>query len=162
MIMPVKCISIMSIPYLLCILFSPVLLINEAIIATANLRNLFIKSKQTARFLTSMTTHLSLSKIFTTIPSKTREFVVEIFRALKNAKIRHFAWCWLKTLIIRDLSRYFTKISLLECKIYIVTLQKWLRWTLTEPLLGFNGASVALQKCHKRTLKVPLLKANER
>ena len=127
MIMPVKCISIMSIPYLLCILFSPVLLINEAIIATANLRNLFIKAKQTARFLTSMTTHLSLSKIFTTIPSKTREFVVEIFRALKNAKIRHFSQFWAKTLIIKYLPRFLAKTAVLAPQKSTVILQRRLR-----------------------------------
>ena len=43
-----------------------------------------------------------------------------------------------------------------------VTLQRRHFCTLTEALLGFNGASVALQNGLKRTLKVPLLKANKR
>ena len=54
------------------------------------------------------------------------------------------------------------KIAVFEAQKYPVKLQRRHFCTPTEALLDFNGASVALQNGLKRTLKVPLLKANKR
>ena len=84
------------------------------------------------------------------------------FFARKYRKIRHFTHFRLNILIIKGLSRFSLRILVLEAKKYPVILQRRHFCTLTEALLGFNGASVALQKWLKRTLKVALLKANKR
>ena len=101
-------------------------------------------------------------KIFTNICWKIDVFSIKLSLAIKNAKIRLFRLFWVKVLIIKCLCCFWLKMLVLERVFGLVTLQRRHFCTLTEPLLGFNGASVALQKCLKRTLKVPLLKANKR
>ena len=67
-----------------------------------------------------------------------------------------------KTLRIRYLLHLPTKLAVFERVFGLVKLQWRLRQASTEPLLGFNGGPVALQNGLKRSLKVPLLKANKR
>ena len=103
-----------------------------------------------------------LLKNFTTIISKTRVFSIKLSLAPKNEKIQLFILFLLKALTFRCLSHFKAKKTVFERVLDLVKLQRRHFCTPTEPLLALNGVSVALQKCHKRTLKVPLLKTNER
>ena len=76
--------------------------------------------------------------------------------------MRLFRWFLDKSLVVRELSRCLAKIAVSDCIFGLVKLQRRHFCTPTEALLGFNGASVAMQNGLKQTLKVPLLKVNKR
>ena len=82
-------------------------------------------------------------------------FSVKLSLAFKNAKIRLFRQFWVKTLIIRYLSRYSLKIPVLERVFDLVKLQRRPFCIATEPLLHFNGATFGLQRSLRYTPKWP-------